>query len=200
MKAIFNFAILLTLFIVQAKAQESELIKFQSRDNKINHTLNLRSDHSFEYIVFGDLVNAKSEGTWIIKKNRIVLKSYDEYRTGYSVIKESVNNCDIDTSRYCLFIQGKDGFPLAHCNVSYESKSYEVPVNGVVIIEKGIDSIIRISFLNEVHEVKITQKNKSCKNILFLQKEREKLYFRSEVWKYHRRKIITRSGVTLKRV
>jgi hypothetical protein len=198
MKIIYSLITFL-FFTLSVKSQIKPAIKFQTKGRIVNHTLMLRSDNSFEYSAIGDVVNAKSNGTWVRKKRKIILKSNTEFITGYSILKESTGNCESDTGYFYLLVLHKDGYPLAYSGVIYGDKTYSIPENGMLSLKKGSDSIIKISFLGEKYEMKIADHNQSCKTIVFFQKEVEKIYFNEEVCKYRRNKIVLFSSIVLKR-
>jgi hypothetical protein len=193
------YTFIFLVFIIPANAQLNSPVKFQTQGRIVNHTLILNADNSFEYMATGDMAGAKAKGTWKKKRRRIILNSYDEFRTGYSILKESTENCNSDTSYFHLFVLNKYGYPLAYSEAVYQDKIYTIPENGMLSLKKGSDSIIKISFLGETHEIKVVDQDKRCKNIVFFQKERWKIYFSNEIWKCRFNKIIIPSKIILKR-
>lgn len=171
---------------------------YSSKESPVKHSLTLYKDSTFFFTSYGDLIFKESKGRWTVKKRRLILQSFDKYRTGYIIVKDESfeTKSEINTNYIFSFIN-QDSIPLVGATIYYSGFSYSVPESGIVRINVEQDSTFNIKYLGETYYGFFCKNGLYRKKVILVQTKKEVVFFENEKWKITRRKVVSKSGITL---
>lgn len=174
---------------------------FTSFNNEhVVHNLALSENRTFVYNIVGSLNEVISSGNWRVEKNNLYLKSFDEYRSGYckNTFVESRNIID---GKFNVYVVDSVGIPLADALIFYGSNRDTLREDGRILLGRGLDSTVRISFLGIEYKVSLSDLNHGHDvRIEIVPLDSKKLYLNDEVWEIRKNMVISPLKKKLKRL
>ncbi len=155
------------------------------------HKLELSDNQTFVYKITGSLNEVSTSGNWRVEKNKLYLKSFDEYRSGYCKIS-NIESTNIIDGEFKVYIVDNVGTPLAEALIFYGKDRCTIRQDGIVTLRRGLDTTVNISFLGIEYHASLSGLNKRQDvKIEIVQLDSRKLYLNDEVWKVRKNMIIS---------
>jgi hypothetical protein len=193
----YTAILILTLVILGCQSSRSLTGSYSSKNTLVTHSLELNADSTFYYTLNGGLLEQNSRGVWSITDlGDVVLNSDSSYMSG--IIKITGQNT---TDEYLRFrITDKIGNPLSYAavilNNNEQALGFSLDKNG----EGKVDLIdlesIQINYLGEIYKHTVTNKSNHLQIRIRL-KDNTKVYFRNEIWKVRRKRLINTAKIIL---
>lgn len=175
-------------------------IEFESKQNQIIYKLILKDSSIFEYCAIGHMRQVTSKGKFYISNNNIYLLSFEEYRSGYCLLK----GCEKLKTQDSILLTVKDtiNLPFAFAGIQINDKPWRtLDIDGKVFIKNDSLIKINISFLGIVYSCSSELKTKSPEEVILIPFNANKIFFNNERWqiKVNRVKLLNQIWMYRKR-
>ncbi|MBS1752982.1 MAG: hypothetical protein KF741_04290 [Ferruginibacter sp.] len=158
-----------------------DLVFLSSKKEHVLHRLELFNDQTFSYRISEGLNETTSAGNWKIAKKKLYLNSFKEYKSGYSKIS-AVGENKLNNEYFNLFVVDNEGIPLEEALVFYGNRQFTVKKNGIVLLRRGLDTLVKVSFLGINYEASLHDISSENVRMEIVPLDLKKMYFDNQVW------------------
>jgi hypothetical protein len=169
---------------------------YSSGPDLVVHSLRLKTDSTFIYRIYGDMMNARSEGKWELRKGKLYLNSYQQYRNGFGLCKRWESQKGSVDSLY-LRVSDDKGDALPFATVYYAGSGRTADEEGLVTFRKQQTGIIRVSFVGTEFSFPISDSLSNSVDVILYLKDNSKIYFDRAQWQFRGKKLTSPEGIEL---
>lgn len=194
------FILLLILVLVSCHSSKKVAGIYSSKHLLTNHTLELKADSTFIYLLEGGLLNQNSEGVWSINSlGNIVLNSYESLKPNITYV--AVENKPIDNLKVRIVNELDNPLPYASVVLNDDELNlgFSLNENGDGECKFVRLKTIKVNYLGEeyYHSIIDDNDNANCILIRVRLKKISQLYLEREKWKVKGRKLINNANLVL---
>lgn len=157
------------------------LVFLSSEKEHVLHRLELFNDQTFVYKISEGLNETTSSGNWTVANKKLYLNSFKEYKSGYSKIS-AVGENKLNNEYFNLYVIDNEGIPLEGALVFYGNRQVTVESNGIVSLQKELDTVVKVSFLGINYEASLHAISSENVRMEIVPLDLKKMYFDNQVW------------------
>ena len=155
--------------------------------------LELFNNQTFEYKINGGMYQANSSGRWNIDRNKLYLKSFEDYRSGYCKIRD-IGVANLTKEELTVQVVDDKQIPLGGALVFYGNNRDTATRDGYVSFKRGIDTVVRVNFLGINYEAPLHDISTGNARIEVFLKDISKIYLDNEAWTIQHNTVISPSN------
>jgi hypothetical protein len=164
--------------------EKKKSLCYEFHEYLIVDQLILYPDKTFGYWVVGDLIDAKSEGNWVVDNGYIILNSFDKYKSGYIIdVIESFNDT-INGYYIQVYTESEALFPGY---LIFDNQPTKGVVNlndkGIGLWEGIINDKMTITYFGETYSYNVKNRNANFFTFIIKPKDLRLYYMENQKWK-----------------